>query len=78
MEDAIKQKRVAQSTVWRAKKCTEICNAHIEGMKNNERYNELVDSNNMLDELVGQVEAFVTEQKEVKAKAKAKKEKEDS
>ena len=76
MEDALKVKRVAQSTVWRAKKCVEICNIHIEGMKDNERYNELIDTNNMLDELVGQVESFVTEQKEAKAKKNAKDKKE--
>lgn len=76
MENALKQKRVAQSTVWRCKKCVEICNVHIESMKDNERYNELLDSNNMLDELIGQVESFVTEQKEAKAKKNAKDKKE--
>jgi hypothetical protein len=72
MEKAEKAKRVAQSTVWRCKKAVEICNAHAEGLKDNERYNEILDTINMLDELVGQVEAFVTDAKEKTAKEKAK------
>jgi hypothetical protein len=76
METAIKNKRVSQSTLWRSKKAVEICNAHIEALKGNERYNELVDTTNMLDELNGQVEAFVTDAKEAKAK-KAKKAKDE-
>jgi len=72
MELALKQKRVAQSTVWRCKKTVEICNAHTESLKDNERYNEILDTINTLDELIGQVESFVTEAKEKKAKANAK------
>jgi hypothetical protein len=73
-EDGIKQKRMAQSTLWRCKKAVEICNAHAEGLKDNDRYNEILDSINMLDELNGQCEQFLLEQKEKRAKANKKKE----
>jgi hypothetical protein len=71
-EDGVKDKRMAQSTLWRCRKAVEICNSHIESMKGHERYNEMLDTVNMLDELNGSVEAFLTEQKAQKAKAKAK------
>lgn len=71
-EEGIKSKRMAQSTLWRSKKAVEICNAHAEGLKDNERYNEIMDTINMLDELNGQCEAFLTEQKAKKAKANKK------
>jgi hypothetical protein len=73
-EEGVKNKRMAQSTLWRCRKAVEICNSHIESMKGHERYNEMLDTVNMLDELNGQCEAFLTEQKQAKAKKKAKKE----
>jgi len=75
-EEGVKDKRMAQSTLWRSKKAVEICNAHAEGLKKNERYSEIIDTINMLDELNGSCEAFLAEQKEEKAK-KNKKEDED-
>jgi hypothetical protein len=71
-EKGIKNKKMAQSTLWRCKKAVEICNAHAETLKQSERYNEIIDTINMLDELNGMCEAFLTEQKEKKAKEKAK------
>lgn len=71
-EDGLKDKRMAQSTLWRCRKAVEICNSHIESLKGHERYNEMLDTVNMLDELNGQCEAFLSEEKEKKAK-KAKK-----
>jgi hypothetical protein len=71
-EEGIKTKRMAQAILWRSKKAVEICNAHAEGLKKNERYSEILDTINMLDELNGQCEAFLLEAKE---KAKDEKEK---
>lgn len=71
-EKGLKAKRIAQSTLWRCRKAVEICNSHIDSMKGNERYNEMLDNVNMLDQLNGECEAFLTEQKQAKAK-KAKK-----
>lgn len=73
-EDGLKDKRMAQSTLWRCRKTVEICNAHIDSMKGHERYNEMLDTVNSLDELNGQCESFLLEQKEAKAKANKKKE----
>jgi len=75
-EEGVKDKRMAQSTLWRSKKAVEICNAHAEGLKKNERYSEIIDTINMLDELKGSCEAFLAEQKEEKAK-KNKKDKDE-
>lgn len=75
-EDGLKDKRMAQSTLWRCRKAVEICNAHIDSMKGHERYNEMLDTVSMLDELNGSVEAFLTDQKAEKAK-KNKKDKDD-
>lgn len=74
-EEGVKDKRMAQSTLWRCRKAVEICNSHIESMKGHERYNEMLDTVNMLDELNGQCEAFLRTQKDEKAK-KSKKEEE--
>lgn len=75
-EEGIKSQRMAQAILWRSKKAVEICNAHAEKLKKNERYNEIIDTINMLDELNGQCEAFILEQKEdAKAKKEAQKEK---
>jgi len=71
-EDGLKDKRMAQSTLWRCRKAVEICNAHIDSMKGHERYNEMLDTVNMLDELNGQCEAFLSEEKEKKAKKNKK------
>jgi hypothetical protein len=71
-EKGLKAKRMAQSSLWRAKKATEICSIHIESMKGHERYNELADTLEMLDEMCGECEAFLTDQKEKKLKEKAK------
>jgi hypothetical protein len=71
-EKGLKAKRMAQSTLWRCKKAVEICNAHAESMKGHDRYNEMLDTINMLDQLNGECEAFLTDQKAQKAK-KAKK-----
>jgi hypothetical protein len=71
-EEGVKNKRIAQSTLWRCRKAVEICNSHIESMKGHERYNEMLDTVNMLDELNGQCESFLTEQKAEKAKANKK------
>jgi hypothetical protein len=77
-EEGIKSQRMAQAILWRSKKAVEICNAHAEKLKKNERYNEIIDTINMLDELNGQCEAFILEQKEdAKAKKEAQKEKKD-
>ena len=74
-EKGIKTKKMAQSTLWRCKKAVEICNAHADSLKESERYNEILDTINMLDELNGNCESFLTDQKEARAKAKAKEEK---
>jgi hypothetical protein len=71
-EEGVKDKRMAQSTLWRCRKAVEICNSHIESMKGHERYNEMLDTVNMLDELNGQCEAFLTQQKQEKAKKNKK------
>jgi hypothetical protein len=71
-EEGVKLKRMAQSTLWRYKKAVEICNAHAESMKTSERYSEILDTINMLDELNGTCESFLTDQKEKRAKDKAK------
>jgi len=71
-EEGVKNKRMAQSTLWRCRKAVEICNSHIESMKGHERYNEMLDTVNMLDELNGQCESFLTEQKAEKAKRNKK------
>lgn len=71
-EDGLKDKRMAQSTLWRCRKAVEICNSHIESLKGHELYNEMLDTVNMLDELNGQCEAFLAEEKEAKAKKKKK------
>ena len=71
-EEGINKKRMAQSTLWRCKKAVEICNAHSESLKKSERYNEILDTINMLDELNGQCESFLCDQKEKRAKDKAK------
>jgi len=73
-EDGLKDKRMAQSTLWRCRKAVEICNAHIDSMKGHERYNEMLDTVNMLDELNGQCESFLCEQKAEKAKKNKKEE----
>jgi hypothetical protein len=70
-ETGIKEQKISQSTLWRCKQAVSICNALAEELKGNERYNELVDSINILDELNAQCEAFILEQKE---QAKAEKE----
>lgn len=77
-ENGIKNQKIAQCILWRSKKAVEICSAHSEGLKGNERYDEIIDTINMLDDLNGQCEAFILTQKEdVKAKkAKEKKQKE--
>jgi hypothetical protein len=73
-EEGIKVKRMAQAILWRSKKAVEICNAHAEGLKGNERYNEIIDTINMLDELNGQCEAFLLDQKtEAKERKEAQK-----
>ena len=74
-EEGVKTKRMAQSTLWRCKKAVEICNAHADSLKESERYNEILDTINMLDELNGNCEAFLCEQKEKRAKEKTKEEK---
>lgn len=74
-EKGIKTKKMAQSTLWRCKKAVEICNAHSESLKQSERYSEILDTINMLDELNGQCESFLTDQKEKRAKERAKEEK---
>lgn len=74
-EDAIKKKRMAQAILWRCKKAVEICSAHAEGLKKSDRYAEIIDTINMLDELNGQCESFILDQKE-KAKALKEKQKE--
>jgi hypothetical protein len=71
-EEGVKDNRMAQSTLWRCKKAVEICNAHADGLKGNERYNEIQDTINMLDELNGRCEAFLSEQKAEKAKKNKK------
>jgi hypothetical protein len=71
-EDGLKDKRMAQSTLWRCRKAVEICNSHIESMKGHDRYNEMLDTVNMLDELNGQCESFLCDQKAEKAKKNKK------
>src|SRR5208337_2086877 len=70
-EKGLKNKRMSQCVLWRCRKAVEICNAHIESMKDNDRFNEMLDTVNMLDELNGMCEAFLTDQKEKRVKAKA-------
>jgi hypothetical protein len=69
-EDGIKNKRISQSTLWRCKQAITICSALAEELKTNQRYNEIVDTINMLDELNAQCEAFLLEAKEKAKKAK--------
>jgi hypothetical protein len=74
VEKGLKTKRIAQSSLWRSKKAVEIVSSHSETMKAHERYNELQDEINMLDELNGQCESFLTDAKEKRIKEKAKEE----
>ena len=71
-EKGIKEEKIAQSTLWRCKQAVSICNALADELKANERYNEVIDSINILDELNANCESFLLEQKEQK---KAEKEK---
>jgi hypothetical protein len=70
-EKGIKEQKISQSTLWRCKQAVSICNALAEELKANARYNEVIDSINILDELNAQCEAFLLDQKE---QAKAEKE----
>lgn len=74
-EHGLKLKKMSQAILWRCKKAVEICSAHAEGLKKSERYNEIVDTINILDDLNGQCEAFILQQKQ-KAQAQREKEKE--
>ena len=71
-EKGLKERRMAQSTLWRCRKAVEICNSMIDALKGNERYNEMLDDVNMLDDLNGQCESFLTEQKADRQKKRAK------
>jgi len=74
-EEGLKANRISQSTLWRCKQTVSICSALSEELKDNERFNEIVDTIGILDDLNGKCEAFILEEKEkVKAQqAKAKK-----
>lgn len=62
-EMGIKEQRISQSTLWRCKQAVSICSVHSETLKDSERYNEILDTINILDELVARCEQFILEQK---------------
>lgn len=67
LEKAKKTKRVANGIVWRCKKAFEIVSELKEELKKNTRYKELVDTVEILDELISRVEIILKKQKEKKS-----------
>jgi hypothetical protein len=65
-EEGINDQRISASTLWRVKQAVSICNILSESLKEHERYPELMDTVNMLDELAGQCDALLLKQKEEK------------
>ena len=63
-QDGIDAKRISASTLWRIKQAISICNIQAESLKAHERYNEILDTVNMLDELAGECDAIVLKAKE--------------
>lgn len=63
-QDGIDEKRISASTLWRIKQAISICNIQAESLKAHERYNEIMDTVNMLDELAGECDAIVLKAKE--------------
>jgi len=66
LEKAKKAKRVANGIIWRCKKAFEIISELKEELKKNKRYKELVDTVEVLDELISRVELILKKQKEKK------------
>jgi hypothetical protein len=69
-EKGIEQKRISQSTLWRCKQAVSICNALAEELKDNQHYNEIIDTVNMLDELVANADSFILKDKKKEDKEK--------
>ena len=63
-EDGINDQRISPSNLWRIKQAVSICNILSESLKEHERYSELIDTVNMLDELATQCDALLLKQKE--------------
>jgi len=68
VEKGIKDGFMSESALWRCKKTLEVAEAIKEELKDHERYNELVDSIAILDDLINQYEALKAEQKQKEAK----------
>jgi len=63
-EEGINDQRISASTLWRVKQAVSICNIQAESLKEHERYNEIIDTVNMLDELATQCDALLLKAKE--------------
>lgn len=63
-QDGINDKRISPSNLWRIKQAVSICNIQAESLKSHERYNEIMDTVNMLDEMAGECDALVLKAKE--------------
>jgi len=67
LENGIKERRMSKSTLWRCKKAYELIEALKEELKGNKRYNEVVDTNQILGDLIGKMEAIITEESQKEA-----------
>lgn len=67
-EKGKKAKRMSKSTLWRCKQAYTIIEALKEEIKGNNRYNELVDTNGALGEVVADVENMLEQQKKKETK----------
>lgn len=63
LEKGIRIKNIAQSTLWRCKQTSEIVNQLAPEIKANPRYNEVIDTIAILDDLIGQLESILEARK---------------
>lgn len=65
-DKAKKEKKIAQSSLWRCKTAYSAIEAHKEALKQHSRYNEIKDTNNFLGEQIALVENMLNKNKEKK------------
>lgn len=62
-----KAQRMSKSTLWRCKQAYSIVEALKDELKGNQRFNEILDTNEMLGEAIGDIESIIEEQKRKEA-----------
>jgi len=68
LEKGLEDRRISDSTLWRCKKAYEHIEVLAEELRNHERYNEIIDTNETLGDLIAQMEAIIVENKKKEAK----------